>query len=155
MRYNELLLRILEERAFKNYDVLRTLSRSRLSMLNKVHIGISTFNDKIRFNLYHRPAHHLLENLEDLHRSPVFDLQITPGTNEVKNLKAYQEFVDILNTVMNLSPAVLDILYEDFQVEKTFGAAKGKIAKRIYNNTIEELIKESEILKTEQLTYQH
>jgi hypothetical protein len=150
-----MLIRILEERAFKSYDTLRTLSRSRYAMLNKVHIGISAFNDKIRFNLYHRPAHHLLENLEDLHRSPVFDLQITPGTNEIKNINDYQEFVNILNTVMNLSPAVLGILFEDFQMEKTFGATKGLISKRLYNNSLKDMIKDLEKHNSQQLTNNH
>ena len=152
MRYDEMLLRIFEERSFKNFDVLRSLSRSRLSILNRVHIGISTFNDKVRFNLYHRPAHQQIESLNSLHRSPVFDLQITPGTNEVKNVQEFQEFVDIFNTVTNLSPAVLDMLYDDFIVEKGFGASKGRFAKRLYNKTLETAINVSEMEK-QQLRY--
>ena len=150
-RFDEFMLRMLEERAFKNFDILRTMSRGRLNAHNRVHIGISAYNDKLRFNLYHRPLHHQLEKLESLHRTPVYDLQIKPGTDEVTNLENFQEFVNIFNTVSNLSPAVIDLVYEDFLTDVSLGLKKGFFAKREFNNAIKNRTKISEMERIEQL----
>jgi hypothetical protein len=109
--------KMFEERSFKNYNILRTMSRSRLNVVDRVHIGISTYNDKFRFNLYHRPTERRLENIHNLHRSPTFDLKIKPGTNQIENVEDFQTFINIFNTVINLSSTTLNVLYDDFLSE--------------------------------------
>jgi hypothetical protein len=109
---------MFEEKSFKNFDLLRTKSMSRTSMISRAHVGISALNDRVRFNLYYRPQNRELENQDSIHRSPMMNFKITPGTNFIKNPTDLQLFADILNTLMHLSPACLTTLYEDFLLER-------------------------------------
>lgn len=86
-------------------------------MVSPVQIGISAFNDKLRFNLYLRPRRQGIEGFDNIHRSNIFDLKIDPITGEIKNKEALQEFADILNTVLNVSPACIGLLYEEFLID--------------------------------------
>jgi hypothetical protein len=80
-------------------------------MTRRVHIGISTFNDVIRFNLYWRPLHRKMENKLSLSCSPSFKLDIKPGESRINNEEGFKAVLDILNILTNINSNVLDAMY--------------------------------------------
>ena len=80
-------------------------------MTRRVHIGISTFNDVIRFNLYWRPLHRQMENKLSLSCSPSFKLDIKPGESRINNEEGFKAVLDILNILTNINSNVLDAMY--------------------------------------------
>jgi hypothetical protein len=109
-------------------------------MISRAHVGISAFNDKVRFNLYYRPENREFENLDNIHRSPMFNFDISPGSNIIKNPEDLQLFADIMNTLMHLSPASLTTLYEDFLLERNIKYGNPYLPKSQEKNKDKELI---------------
>lgn len=103
-----------ENGSFRNLDTLKTLSRNRYCLLKHVHIGISSHNDKLRFNLYRRPYSRGLEDILSVHRSEIFDLGFDLNTLTIKNSQQFADFLSIFNVLTNLSPLEVDDHYENF-----------------------------------------
>ncbi len=83
-------------------------------MVNRTFIGISAYNDKLRFNLYWRPLNKGLENLTSVHRSEIFDLSINLNNANITNSKDFGNFLSIVNILSKQSPSSLDKLYLEF-----------------------------------------
>ncbi len=112
--YEESLNEKFDENSFKNLNALKVLSKTRNSMARRVHIGISTFNDVIRFNLYWRPLHRQTENKTSVSCSPSFKLDIAPGESKINNEQNFRDVLDILNIITHINPHILDGLYHRY-----------------------------------------
>lgn len=103
-----------DEKSFKNLDTLKVLSKTRHAMARRTHVGISAFNDMIRFNLYCRPLHRQMENNISINCSPSFKLDIKPGEAKINNEENFKNILDILNILTNIDPNMLDELYSQY-----------------------------------------
>jgi len=129
--YEESLNEKFDENSFKNLNTLKVLSKTRYAMTRRVHIGISTFNDVVRFNLYWRPPHRQIENKASVSCSPSFKLDIAPGDSKINNEENFRNVLDILNILTHINPNILDGLYHNY-INSLESFAKMDALKDIY-----------------------
>jgi hypothetical protein len=129
--YEQSLNEKFDENSFKNLDTLKVLSKTRHGMARRVHIGISTFNDVIRFNLYWRPLHRQAVNKTSVSCSPSFKLDIAPGESKINNEQNFKDVLDILNILTKINPNMLDGLYHRY-ISNLDGFVKKHILNDIY-----------------------
>ncbi len=124
IKWREHLFKNLESKSFENYDALKILSKTRHNYFNRIFVGITTYNDKLRFNLYCRPLHNQIEGIGSIHRSPLFDFKIKPGETKIKNLSDFKYFLEVFNALNNINPALIEQVYEEFLYETGVSSRK-------------------------------
>ena len=139
---NSKVFEIFEQNSFKNYNVLRVLSKNRIAMDRRVHIGLSVQNDMFRFNLFCRGQSRSVEDIFTLQRSPVFKLNLSLGTNEIIKDENYKDFIDILNTVVSLDPSLWDDVYRDYILESVYTFKTYPIKYSLKDDKVGEIEKE-------------
>jgi hypothetical protein len=88
-------------------------------MATRTHIGISAYNDKLRFNLYRRPLYRHIESPLSVHRSQLYDLGIDLKTVKIQNVNEFKEFLSIFNIITSLTSAELDNIFTEFVSNST------------------------------------
>ncbi len=122
-------------------------------MARKVQIGISAYNDKLRFNMFIRNKENFIEGNTSLHRSPIFDLSIRPGETTIQNLNDFKDFLEIFTTINCLSPELIDSAYDDFILETKVLENKFvlKVEKQFRQSEVEQGIRDGTIIKKAKL----